>query len=114
MTRVPAVGVCLRELEPEDAAARRVRLDPDLAAHALDEVLDDRQAEARAAGLARPARIGAVEPLEHALAMLVGDARAVVADLDADGIAELLAPRPTRGPRRCVYLTPLSIRLTRI
>src|SRR5258708_9959456 len=50
-------------------------------------MLDDREPEAGAAGLARAAGVGAIEPLEHARAVLVGDAGTVVADLDPDLVA---------------------------
>ena len=49
-----------------------------VAAVQLDQVLDDRQAEAGAAGIARARLVDAVEALEHARQILVGNARALV------------------------------------
>ena len=55
----------------------------------------------------------AVEPLEHALAVLRGDAGAVVAHLDADALA--VGARPTQTcPSSREYFTALSMRFTRI
>ena len=58
-------------------------LDLDLPAVALHHVLDDGQAQAGAAGLARSAGVDAVEALGQARQVLARDARAAVADLEA-------------------------------
>src|SRR6187455_3151728 len=69
-TRSPgSVGPGDRQGEPEGRADAFLRLDPDPAAVALDDVAGDGQAEAGAATrfrtLARP--VGLVEALEHAV-----------------------------------------------
>ena len=53
-------------------------LDVDAAAVQLDQVLDDRQPEAGAAGIAGARLVHAVEPLEDARQILVGNARTFV------------------------------------
>src|SRR5579862_405979 len=58
-------------------------LDADVAAHGLDEVLDDREPESRAAHVARAAAVDAIEALEQTRLMARLDARARVDDLDA-------------------------------
>ena len=59
-----------------------VSTDRDRAVQRLDDRRDDRQAEAGAAGLAGSRRVGTPEPLEDLLLDLLGDALAVVDDLD--------------------------------
>src|SRR5262245_3941219 len=57
------------------AAAERAQ-GPDAPAVRFDEVLHDREPEAGTPLSARPAGVGAVEPLEHACQVLGGDSRA--------------------------------------
>src|SRR5688572_9736043 len=71
-----------READPEGGTAARGVVDADAAVQGLDDGGDDREAEAGAAGLARPRGVGAPEPLEDLLLDLIGDALAVVDDLD--------------------------------
>ena len=75
----------------------------DRAVQRLDDRRDDRQPEARAAGLAGARGVGAPEALEDLVADLLGDALAVVGDLDpahagrgvdADRAARWASPRP--------------------
>ena len=61
------------------------RPDPHLAAVGGGDVLDDREAEAGAAGGAVPRRVDAVEPLEDAVELVRRDADALVGDADVDG-----------------------------
>ena len=77
----------------EAGAAGGPVLDPDIAAVQPDEVLDDRQAQAGAAGLARARLVDAVEALEDALAIGLGDARPFVLDDERDVVAVAHAPR---------------------
>src|SRR5262245_57927173 len=70
-----------RQREEEgDAAARKV-LGPDASAVRADDALADRQAQTRAAPLAR---IGLVELLEHLVLAAGRQARAAVGDLDRE------------------------------
>src|SRR5207244_2716339 len=64
-----------------------------LAAVPLHDMLDDRQAEPRAAGLARAAAVGAVEPLGEARQVLACDARAGVGDGDLSRAVAEHVPR---------------------
>ena len=64
--------------------ASGLALDPHLAAVGLDDVLDDGQAKAGPAGVARAGFVQAVEALEDALAGVGGNPRAVVRHADAD------------------------------
>src|SRR5262249_19059901 len=57
------------------------RLDPDSAMVALDDLLDDREARARAAAEA-VAAVQALEDAEHGVVMLLRDADAVVAHVE--------------------------------
>src|SRR5262249_44274206 len=59
-------------------------LHPDLVATRLDQVLHDREPQPGAALLARAPAIDAVEALEDAHAVGVGDARPAVGDVDPD------------------------------
>ena len=77
------------------------------AAVALDDMLDDRQAEAGAAERAASARVDPVEALGHPRDMLGGDALALVGDgeLDHPALARERRPRPAfragRSAARC-------------
>ena len=64
----------------------------DRAAVQLDDVADDRQAQAEAAGLARRAGVGLAEPLEHERQELRLNADAGVADDDLDVRVDALEP----------------------
>ena len=57
---------------------------PDLAAVGGGDVLDDREAEAGAAGGAVAGRVDAVEPLEDPVHLAGGDADALVGDGEVD------------------------------
>ena len=71
-------GTATRNVAPPPG----VSLTVDGAVQRLDDRGDDRQAEPGAAGLAGARGVGAPEPLEDLLADLLGDALAVVDDLD--------------------------------
>ena len=58
--------------------------DPDAPAVQFHQVFRDRQAQARAAGLARARRVHAIKPLEDALLIGVGNPDAGIADRDCD------------------------------
>ena len=77
------MGAAERRLEPERAAAPGCALGADRAAHQLDELARDREAEAGAAVSARRRDVGLRERLEHPLERLGLDADAGVGDLDA-------------------------------
>ena len=67
-----------RQIDPKAAALPRLRLQPDLSAHALDGLAHDREADARAGVL-----IGFHQALEHLEQLAVkirGDSNAVVFD----------------------------------
>ena len=81
-----------RKADGEGRAATGSRPQPHLAAVALHRVLDDREAEAGAAGAARARLVGAVEPLEHALLVALGDADAAIGDRDLDDAVDELHP----------------------
>jgi hypothetical protein len=70
----------------------------DLAAVALHHVLDDRQPQAGAAGLARAAAVHAVEALGQTRQVLAGDADAGVADLEFAAAVFTPAPRQAMRP----------------
>ena len=61
---------------------------------AVDDVLDDGEAEPRAAKLARAGGVDAIEALSEARQMVGGDAVALVADGDRQ-------PLPADRPRTC-------------
>ena len=71
-----------RKLDAERGALVGLAFDADVAAEGLGEVLDDGEAEAGAAELAGAGFIDAVEPLEDAGEVLLGDADAGVGDLE--------------------------------
>src|SRR5215211_6707448 len=73
--------------EGERAAGARSRLDTDLAAHQLDELARDGQAEAGAAVAARGRRVGLGEGLEQATDRVARDPDAGVADIEAHVVA---------------------------
>ena len=119
------------QLDGERAALARFACDAHAAAERLGQVLDDRQAQAGAAELARAGFVDAVEALEDATLVFWLDADAGVADGDADdggGGAQVLGVRCSDAPigSRCrfqetvtlppsgVYLIALSMRLSRI
>ena len=87
-----------REDEPEGRALAGLARDVELAAVTLHDVLDDRQPEPGAAGLARAAAVDAIEALGQPREMLAGDAAAAVDD--GDLAAAVVGARATR--RRCV------------
>ena len=61
-----------------------------------DDVAHDRQPEAGAAGLARAGLLHPVEAVEHPLALVLGDAGAVVGDGEQDDRRPLRRPGRTR------------------
>src|SRR4051812_30357390 len=69
------------ERDGEPGAGADAAVDGDLAADRLDQVLDDREAQAGPAELAAARLVDAVEPLEDAGQVVAGDADAVVGDL---------------------------------
>src|SRR5581483_6457495 len=71
-------GLCRREADPDREALAGLARRLDLAAGGRDDVLDDREAESRAA--ARPRLVAAVEALEEARQVGRRDARPVVGD----------------------------------
>ena len=68
----------------------------DLAAHAGDELGDDGQADADAAGLEHGVAAAPVEAGEHPLALLGRDAGALVAHLELSAVAAPDGPTATR------------------
>ena len=92
-TRTRAAGNTSLKLEPLPGSL----CDVEFAAVALHHVLDDRQAQAGAAGVARAAAVDAVEALGQARQVLARDADAVVAHLEL-GAAVAVAHAP--GDRR--------------
>ena len=77
----PPVGCWQRHHEMKRAAAARLALDPDAAAHQLDELRGDRQAQARAAELARGRAVGLRERPRRSSPASRRDADAGVATL---------------------------------
>src|SRR6266851_10478843 len=71
-----------REVQHNCGAAAELAFSLHAPAVCLHEVLDDRQAEPRAAFLARPAGVDPIKPLKNAGQVIGGDAAAGVADLD--------------------------------
>ena len=78
-----SIGAEARETDGEPRAGADAAGDVDLAADRLDQVLDDREAQAGPAELAAPRLVDAVEPLEDAGQVVAGDADPGVGDLDA-------------------------------
>src|SRR5678809_1382525 len=74
-------GCAARQLEAEDAARAGAARDGDDAVVEREDVLHDREAEARASLLPRARLVHAVEPLEDALEVGLGDAVSRVAHL---------------------------------
>src|SRR5262249_27796412 len=75
------------QLEPERAAPAGLALEPDAAAHELDEMARDREAETGAAVATRRAAVRLGEALEHRLLPVERDADAGVLDADPQGRA---------------------------
>src|ERR1039458_259308 len=86
--------------EVEGCAGAEFAFGPDAAAVGQDDVLDDGQAEAGAAGLAGACFVDAVEALEDAIEVLGGDAGAEVLDgeFDFGGNIGLKQPRADANP----------------
>src|SRR5712691_2253961 len=82
--RCPGLGG-EREREAEGGALPGLRVDPDPAMMSADHRRDDRQAQPGPASRPGPGPVGAVEPLEDAFFLLVGQASAMVGDLEDDG-----------------------------
>jgi hypothetical protein len=76
-------GAPQAELEPERRSLVQAAVDADAPAHQLGELLDDRQAEAAAAVAARARRVDLREGVEHRVELVLGDADAGVAHLEA-------------------------------
>src|SRR5262249_53284514 len=91
------------EREVESAAAAGGGIDPDPAAVHLDDLLDDGQAYAGAAA-ELVAIVQALEQAEHALAIFLVDADAVVAHVERRRRAGLVAADLDRGPGLVVVL----------
>src|SRR6185369_10462195 len=85
LTRVPPArrAACEARGEPERAAAARLALDTDVAAHERDELLRDREPEPRPAEPARRRLIALRERGEDPLALLGGDADPRIRDVEA-------------------------------
>ena len=84
-----------RQLDPEDGAGALGADHADAAAHALDHLGADREAEAGAAAAAGRRGVGLLEGLEDALLHAGRDADAGVLHLDADRV---LRARRGRAP----------------
>jgi hypothetical protein len=93
--------------EPEARALAGLALDVDLAAVALHHVLDDRQAQPGAAGVARAAAVHAVEALGQPRHVLARDAEAGVGDRSP--VRHCLRARRQRT-RRCARPRACSAR----
>ena len=81
---------CRRQQQPEHGAAALAVGRLHAAAVGFDDGGRDRQAEAGAAAGPRARRIGAVEPLEHAVGALSGQPGAAIGHLDRDLVAAAL------------------------
>jgi hypothetical protein len=66
----------------------------------LDEPLNDRQAQAAAAGLARAGLVGAVEAFEYLRQLLGRDAWAGIGDLEDDDPFDTAVPERIEGQGR--------------
>ena len=82
----------------EGGAAALLAPHGDVAAVVGADVLDDREAEAGAAGGPRARRVDAVEPLEDAGLLGVRDALALVADVDLDQVVDAPDADRDAGP----------------
>ena len=71
---LPEVGAVQRQGEPEGRPPALPAFHADRAAHDLDEVFADGQAQARAAELPADGRVGLAEALEQAVLLIGGDA----------------------------------------
>ena len=78
------LGCASGQREVEVSAVAQFAFGPDASAVGLDDVLDDGQAQAGAAGLAGAGFVNAVEALEDAVEVLGGDAGAEVLDGELD------------------------------
>ena len=90
-------GLAGRQTDRECAALARLAFDPQLAAVAVDDMLDDGEAQPGAADRPRARRIDAVEPFGQARDVLAWDALALVLDRDADGGGAIVARRRQGG-----------------
>ena len=79
----------LLQCECEGAAYAELAANRYALAVSLDNVLNDSQAQACASLLARTTSVGAVEALEDTLCVLLGNAQAVVLDLDKDLVQQV-------------------------
>src|SRR5260221_6497424 len=87
--------------ESERSPVARLRLHPDPAMMCADHGSDDREAQPGTACPPAPCPVGAVEPLEHVLLLLVGQAGTLVGDLEDDSRIAVLALRwPAASGRR--------------
>src|ERR1035438_8574999 len=87
------------QLDPSAAAVARIAR-ADLAPVGLGARTDDRQSESRPSALAAAGRIGAMEPLKDALALLRWDSRTVVQHRKADPIRRRALHLQAHEPRR--------------
>ena len=90
------------EVDHKLRAARLVGSTANSPAHAFGQVFDNRQPKAGSPQLARSTRVEAVEALKDALAVLQGNARAVVGDNqhNAHAFFERLGDSVVTGPTR--------------
>ena len=106
----PRRGVAGRQPDGEGAAlaGRRDDLEPPLVA--VEDVLDDGEAEPGAALVAARGDVDAVEPLGQPVDVLARDARAVVGDGDAVAVGMRLARRRPPTAARCARARRISSR----
>src|SRR5688572_18572725 len=81
-------GVRDGQIDQEGGALARVGVDGDRATVGLGDVLDERQSDAGAADVGSPRRLGPVEALEDLALLLARDARALIADDEAQPVAD--------------------------
>ena len=94
-------GFDQRKADREGRTASGARPQPHLSAVALHRVLDDRETETGAARASRASLVGAVEALEDALLVALGDPDAAVGDRDLhDAVDDLDAHADVRALRR--------------
>src|SRR5260370_39027554 len=84
-----------RQVDGEDRAFAQFAVDVERAAVVANDMLDDGEAEPRAAQLARARGVDPVEALGQPRQMIAGDAFAVI----ADGYGERRRALPRRSPR---------------